>query len=207
MEILHLNILRPMLITMSKFLGVRPDYRPGILHVVDHRYYKKVDAIGFTVEHDDGGGSMIEKADIILLGLSRTCKTPISMYMACNFGVKVANIPIVKDDGITAHIIKRLTHVNQDCILGLMMHPDVLAEAREERSIFMSRDTNQQDQVSRYFDLAEVRKEYRYCRELFEKKEWDTVDVTRRAIEEISLEILQKRGFIDGSEWDEEGHR
>jgi regulator of PEP synthase PpsR (kinase-PPPase family) len=88
-----------------------------------------------------------------------------------------------------------------------MMHPDVLAEAREERSIFMSRDTNQQDQVSRYFDLAEVRKEYRYCRELFEKKEWDTVDVTRRAIEEISLEILQKRGFIDGSEWDEEGHR
>jgi regulator of PEP synthase PpsR (kinase-PPPase family) len=99
-EILHLNILRPMLITMSKFLGVRPDYRPGILHVVDHKYYKKVDAIGYTVEHDDGGGGMIEEADIILLGLSRTCKTPISMYLACNFGIKVANIPIVKDDMI-----------------------------------------------------------------------------------------------------------
>jgi len=206
LEILHLNILRPMLITMSKFLGARPDYRPGILHVVDHRYYKKVDAIGFTVEHDDGGGSMIEEADIILLGLSRTCKTPVSMYMACNFGVKVANIPIVMDDNITAHIIKRLAHVNQDSILGLMMHPEVLAEAREERSYYLARNLSQQDQVSRYFDLAEVRKEYRYCRELFEKKGWDTVDVTRRAIEEISLEVLQKRGFIDSNEWDEEGH-
>jgi len=200
MEILHLNILRPMLITMSKFLGVRPDYRPGILHVVDHRYYKKVDAIGYTVEHDDGGGSMIEDADIILLGLSRTCKTPISMYLACNFGIKVANIPIVNDDIITDNILRKLAPLNQEKIFGLMMHPEVLAQAREERSLFLSRATSGQDQLHKYFDLVEVRKEYRYCRELFANKGWPDIDVTRRAIEEISLEILQKRGYGGGEE-------
>jgi regulator of PEP synthase PpsR (kinase-PPPase family) len=200
MEILHLNILRPMLITMSKFLGVRPDYRPGILHVVDDKYYKKVDAIGYTVEHDDGGGSKIENADIILLGLSRTCKTPISMYLACNFGVKVANIPIVNDDIITRNIMRSLRPLDQKKILGLMMHPEVLAHAREERSMFMAGAAADTEQVSKYYDLTEVRKEYRYCRELFERKEYDTVDVTRRAIEEVSLEILDKRGIINGDE-------
>ena len=94
-RILHLNVLEPMLNTMSKFLGVHPDYKPGILQIVDDRYYKKVDAIGFTVEHDDGMGKFINEADVILLGLSRTCKTPISVYLACNFGLKAANIPII----------------------------------------------------------------------------------------------------------------
>lgn len=195
-EILHLNILRPMLTTMSKFLGVRPDYRPGILHVVDDKYYQKVDAIGYTVEHDDGGGNMIEKADIILLGLSRTCKTPISMYLACNLGLKVANIPIINDDIITKNLLARLAPLNQDNIIGLLMHPEVLAHVREERSYFLARAARHQTEVHKYYDVAEVRKEYRYCRELFERHKWQTIDVTRRAIEEISLEILEKRGLL-----------
>lgn len=206
-EILHLNILRPMLITMSKFLGVRPDYRPGILYVVDDKYYKKVDAIGYTVEHDDGGGSMIREADIILLGLSRTCKTPISMYLACNFGIKVANIPVVHNDVITRNLMARLKPLKHDKIIGLLMHPEVLAHAREERSFFMAREETDQAGVSRYYDLTEVRKEFRFCRELFEKKGWETIDVTRRAIEEISLEILDKRGLIDSDQLEENGRR
>jgi regulator of PEP synthase PpsR (kinase-PPPase family) len=198
MEILHLNILRPMLITMSKFLGVRPDYRPGILHVVDHRYYEKVDAIGYTVEHDDGGGSLIEEADVILLGLSRTCKTPISMYLACNFGVKVANIPIVPDDVIKANILKKLIPLKQTSIFGLMMQPEVLAQVREERSQFLARDAAREERFSNYYDIREVRKEFRFSRELFESQGWETIDVTRRAIEEISLEILQNLGLHNG---------
>ena len=198
MEILHLNILRPMLITMSKFLGVRPDYRPGILHVVDDKYYKKVDAIGYTVEHDDGGGRMIDHADIILLGLSRTCKTPISMYLACNFGIKVANIPIVNDEVITGNILQKLAPLKKERIFGLMMHPEVLAQAREERSHFLIRESSNNTQVRKYYDLKEVRKEYRFCRELFERKGYEIVDVTRRAIEEISLEILEARGLHNG---------
>lgn len=208
MEILHINILRPMLITMSKFLGVRPDYRPGILHVVDDKYYKKIDAIGYTVEHDDGGGSLIEEADIILLGLSRTCKTPISMYLACNFGIKVANIPIVNDDVIARNVLRILKPLKQKNIFGLMMHPEILAQAREERSSFMTRESSGQEHVQKYFDLAEVRKEYRYCRELFEKKGWETIDVTRRAIEEVSLEILETRGFYDSENgWTDDAGR
>lgn len=199
MEILHLNILRPMLITMSKFLGVRPDYRPGILHVVDDKYYKKVDAIGYTVEHDDGGGGMLEEADIVLLGLSRTCKTPISMYLACNFGYKVANIPIVNDAEMTKNLLKRVLPIPHEKIFGLLMHPEILAHAREERSYFISRAVMNRDDIRRYYDLDEVRKEYRYCRELYEKYDWEEVDVTRRAIEEISLEILEKRGLRNGS--------
>jgi len=199
-EILHLNILRPMLITMSKFLGVRPDYRPGILHVVDDKYYKKVDAIGYTVEHDDGGGAMIEDADVILLGLSRTCKTPISMYLACNFGLKVANIPIVHDDNITQNLLKRLEPLPQERIFGLLMHPDVLARAREERTHFLARTPLDQAGIQKYSDLDEVRKEYRFCRELFERRGWETIDVTRRAIEEISLEVLEISGWQNGDD-------
>ncbi len=198
-EILHLNILRPMLITMSKFLGVRPDYRPGILHVVDDKYYKKVDAIGFTVEHDDGGGRMVDQADIVLVGLSRTCKTPISMYLACNFGLKVANIPIIKNDEMTRSLLKRLKPVAHEKIIGLLMHPEILAHAREERSFYMTGAAMASEDVRRYYDLEEVRKEYRYCRELYEKQGWDDIDVTRRAIEEISLEIMEKRGIRNGS--------
>lgn len=202
-EILHLNILRPMLITMSKFLGVRPDYRPGILHVVDHRYYKKIDAIGYTVEHDDGGGSMINDADIVLLGLSRTCKTPISMYLACNFGLKVANIPVVKDDTITKILLTRVAPLRQDRIFGVMMHPEVLSQAREERSSYITRSTYSQEEIQRYYDLDEVRLEYRFCRELFEQKGWRIIDVTRRAIEEISLEILETVGHELDNGWEE----
>lgn len=201
MEILHLNILRPMLITMSKFLGVRPDYRPGILHVVDDKYYKKVDAIGYTVEHDDGGGGMLEEADIVLLGLSRTCKTPISMYLACNFGYKVANIPIVHDEHITKNLLKRVSPISREKIFGLLMHPEILAHAREERSYYLSRDNARRSDIQRYFDLDEVRKEYRFCRELYEKYDWEEVDVTRRAIEEVSLEILEKRGLLGTGHW------
>jgi regulator of PEP synthase PpsR (kinase-PPPase family) len=206
-EVLHLNILRPMLITMSKFLGVRPDYRPGILHVVDDKYYKKVDAIGYTVEHDDGGGGMIQEADIILLGLSRTCKTPISMYLACNFGMKVANIPVVNNEVINRNLMMRLKKLDHDKIIGLLMHPEILAHAREERSFFMAREASEQEEVRRYYDLAEVRKEFRFCRELFEKKGWETIDVTRRAIEEVSLEILDKRGLINSDQLEENGRR
>jgi len=192
-SILHLNILGPMLETMSKFLGVHPDYKPGILQIIDDRYYKKVDAIGYTVEHDDGRGPLIEEADIVLLGLSRTCKTPISMYLACNYGMKVANVPVVADPTLVQNLMGRLTRVKQSSIFGLMMQPDALAQAREERAFFLARTAAPLpfiDDLHRYYDLQEIRSEHRFCREFFERSGWPTIDVTRRAIEEISLEIL-----------------
>ncbi|UCD64884.1 MAG: pyruvate, phosphate dikinase/phosphoenolpyruvate synthase regulator [Candidatus Zixiibacteriota bacterium] len=190
--ILHLSVLDPMISTMSKFLGVHPDYRPGLLQIIDDKYYRKVDAIGYTVEHDDGRGSMIDAADLVLVGLSRTCKTPIAMYLACNHGMKVANIPIVRNPSMEANLLERLKPVPGARIFGLMMQPEVLAHVREERLMFLARDAEQQVALREYYDLQEIREDLKFCRQLFNGQDWDTVDVTRRAIEEISLEILDK---------------
>ena len=192
--ILHLNILEPMLSTISKFLGTHPDYRPGILQIIDDKYYQKVDAIGYSAEHDDGRGQLIEDANVVLLGLSRTCKTPISMYLACNFGIQVANIPIVPDVTMEKNLLAKLAPLKQDIIFGLMIQPEILARVREERSRSLSRTRRSRLQLEKYCDLEEIRWELRSCTNLFGKMGWPTIHVTRRAIEEISLEILRHLG-------------
>jgi len=194
-SIAHLNVLVPMLNTLSKFLGVHPDYKPGLLHVIDDRYYKKVDAIGYTVEHDDGRGQLIEEADVVLLGLSRTCKTPISMYLACNHGLKVANIPVVRDAVITQNLLTRLESMPPRKVIGLLMQPEVLAHVREERSQVLATGIKSQAGLQEYHDIREIVQEFRFCRDLYEVRKLRTIDVTRRAIEEISLEILEKMGW------------
>jgi len=196
-DILHLNVLEPMLSTMRKFLGVHPDYKPGILHVIDDRYYRKVDAIGYTVEHDDGLGAAIKEADIVLLGPSRTCKTPISMYLACNHGLNVANIPLIRGATDERELSQRLAPLKPKCIFGLLMLPDILAHVREERSHFLTVAVMPGTELQEYCDLRDIRSELSFCRELYDRKRWRTIDVTRRAIEEISLEILEKLGFQD----------
>jgi regulator of PEP synthase PpsR (kinase-PPPase family) len=188
--ILHLNVLEPMLNTMSKFLGVHPDYEPGLLHKIDDRYYQRVDAISYTVEHDDGMGQFIEEAEIVLVGLSRTCKTPISMYLACNHGKKVANIPVVADAAMEKGLLARLSPIKGDIIFGLMMQPEILAHVREERSHFLAKTESTRIAVKEYYNVQNVVEETRYCRQLFARTGWQMIDVTRRAIEEISHEIL-----------------
>ncbi|MBD3232780.1 MAG: pyruvate, phosphate dikinase/phosphoenolpyruvate synthase regulator [candidate division Zixibacteria bacterium] len=197
-ELLHLNVLEPMLKTMSKFLGVHPDYKPGILQIVDDRYYRKVDAIGFTVEHDDGMGNLINEADVVLIGLSRTCKTPISVYLACNIGLKAANIPIVPDTAMRDSLLKRLQSVEGGVVFGLLMKPDILLRVREERARVLSGDRYKYTCLDEYADIKQIQKELRFCRELFAEIGCPVIDVSRRAIEEVSVEIvsyLQRNGF------------
>ncbi len=196
-RILHLNVLEPMLKTMSKFLGVSPDYQPGILQIIDDSYYKKVDSIGYTVEHDDGLGQLINDADIVLVGLSRTCKTPISMYLACNFGFKVANIPIVAEPHVEKALLRRLEGLDHKRVFGLMMQPDVLVHVREERSQYLAQTASHRAELQGYHDLRHIREELRYCRDLFNRQGWQAIDVTRRAIEEISHEVLAKLDHND----------
>lgn len=193
--ILHLNILQPTLNIVSKFLGVHPDYRPGIFRIVDDRYYGRVSTIGYTVEHDDGCGSLIEQADAVLLGLSRSCKTPISVYLACNHGLKVANIPVVSDTVIMENLLRRLKSVDPKKIIGLLIQPERLAQIREERSGYFAIAPKAQAELQSYHEIGEVVQEFRFCRELYRTKGWQTVDVTHRAIEEISKEILQLLGY------------
>lgn len=196
--ILHINVLEPMLSTMSKFLGVHPEYQPGILHKIDDSYYRKVDAIGYTVEHDDGKGHLLREAEIILLGVSRTCKTPISMYLACNYGLKIANIPVVLDDMLTDVLLRRLKKLKSPRVLGLLMQPEVLVQIREERSQLLMDVTRHHDDLQSYCDRRYVANEFRYSRDLFAQQGWPVIDVTRRAIEEVSVEILESLGLDEG---------
>ncbi len=193
--ILHLNVLRPMIKTLSKFLGVHPAYRPGLLQIIDDNYYSKLDAIGFTVQHDDGRGNRIEDAEVVLVGLSRTCKTPISMYLACNYGYRVANIPIVPDEDLKPALLRRLARVDRKVIMGLMVDANELVRIREERAGVLMGSMESVSQLSDYHDITRVRTELRFCRQLFGEQEWEHIDVTRRAIEEVSGEILRELGL------------
>lgn len=190
--ILHLNVLRPMIKTLSKFLGVHPQYRPGLLQIIDDRYYRKLDAIGYTVEHDDGRGHRIEEADIVLVGLSRTCKTPISMYLACNFGLKVVNIPIIAEEAFGVQLVTRTNKAPRGRVIGLMIEANELARVREERAALLMGSKDERNAIMTYHDISQVRAELRFCRMLFAKQSWETIDVTRRAIEEVAAEILDR---------------
>ena len=182
-----------MLSTLSKFLGVHPDYKPGLLQIIDDKYYRRVDAIGFTVEHDDGQGHLVNQADIVLLGLSRTCKTPISMYLACNFGMKVANIPVVTNPAALQFIRDKIAPIPRHVIYGLVMKPEILMLVREERRGFLESISHTSHELDQYCDLRAIRDENKTCRCFFDELEIDIVDVTRRAIEEVSKEIVDKR--------------
>lgn len=193
--ILHLNVLRPMIKTLSKFLGVHPEYRPGLLQIIDDNYYRKLDAIGFTVQHDDGRGHRIGEAELVLVGLSRTCKTPISMYIACNYGYRVANIPIVPDDNLKPILLKRLADVEPRHVIGLTIQANELVRIREERTELLMGNRESISQLSDYHDITQVRNELRFCRQLYGEQNWEHIDVTRRAIEEISNEVLRELGL------------
>ncbi len=188
-EMLHLNVLEPMLSTMTKFLGFHPEFKPGLLQIIDDKYYEKVDAIGFTVEHDDGLGHQINKADLVILGPSRTCKTPISMFLACNYGMKVANIPTVKGEEQEHRLLQHLKDVDDRRIIGLTMRAEVLATVREERSSLLVNDDNL-SVIESYTSIEHIEEELKYLRNLCNRQCWEMVNVTRRAIEEVSAEIL-----------------
>jgi regulator of PEP synthase PpsR (kinase-PPPase family) len=192
--VLHLNVLEPMVLTLAKFLGIHPDYRPGLLQVVDDGYYKKVDSIGFTVQHDDGRGRRLDQADVLLIGLSRTCKTPISMYLACNFGLKVANIPIVSDERILERVRSRIAVLPRDAVFALTLNPDVLAKVRQERRVLTERDDRMHEDLQRYCDIRAVREEVRMSYRFFAEAGVEVINVTWRAIEEVAREIRRKLG-------------
>ncbi len=198
-KIIYLSVLQPMLDVISKFLGVHPDYMPGKLQIINDNYYRKIDAIGYAVRHDDGNGQYLGRADAVLVGISRTCKTPVSMYLACNYGLNVANIPVVIDDNWTEMILGRLESVASGRIIGLVMQPDTLASIRENRSHSMVGDYKSGDQMLDYYEIRRVVQEYRYSVEMFETHGWPVIDVTKRAIEEISSEIYRHVGRLGTS--------
>ena len=176
------GILGDLIISFSKLLDQKALNVPSRQHIMDDEYYKKIEAIQFTMNHDDGNSvEDIEKSDIILLGVSRTSKTPTSIYLA-NRGYKTVNIPLVLDQKIPESLMLN----KSSCIVGFIADPERLSDIRRNRVAIMN-DQNLND----YTDLDSIKKEVEDSRKLFKKNNWPVIDVTRRSVEETAASILK----------------
>jgi [pyruvate, water dikinase]-phosphate phosphotransferase / [pyruvate, water dikinase] kinase len=179
------SVLDPVVDALSAVLGQEAKARPGRQHALDAAYFARVDAIQFTIAHDDGvGHDNWEEADLVLAGVSRTSKTPTSIYLA-NRGFKVANIPLVP----TAPPPANLFSLRHPLVVGLTANPDRLIQIRRNRLLSL----NQAPETD-YVDLEAVNAELAYARRLFADNGWPVIDVTRRSIEETAAAIVKLCG-------------
>lgn len=191
-----ISLLDPVMAGLSAFLGVEVQALPGRQYQLDAEYFRRIDAMQFTLMHDDG--QLIEaadKADIVLVGVSRSSKTPTCMYLA-NRGLKCANYPLVP--GVPLPPV--LEQTKKPLIVGLTRDPKSLADIRRARLRLLN-----QTEEAEYAQFERVREEITEARRLFARLGWPVVDVTRRSIEEASATILQlydkhleKRGLKPG---------
>jgi regulator of PEP synthase PpsR (kinase-PPPase family) len=176
------SVLDPVVHALSALLGQEAKGRPGRQHALDAAYFARVDAIQFTIAHDDGIGSENwEEADILLAGVSRTSKTPTAIYLA-NRGYKVANIPLVPESP-PPPVLFALRH---PLVVGLTTNPDRLIQIRRNRLLSL----NQAPETD-YVDREAVDAELAFARRMFADNGWPVIDVTRRSIEETAFAIVK----------------
>ena len=177
------GILGDLIISFSKLLDQKALNVPSRQHIMDDEYYKKIEAIQFTMNHDDGNSvDDIEKSDIILLGVSRTSKTPTSIYLA-NKGMKISNIPLVNENSVP-DILKK--NPQKKCVVGLTAEPDRLVDLRKNRM-----QSIKDNESTEYTNLDTVQKEMEDARKLFQKYKWPSIDVTRKSVEETAASVLK----------------
>lgn len=179
-----IDLLGPVLQTLENYFGVaNPSPQAGLLRTVDERYFKRIEAIEYTVKHDDGKTfSALDKADIILVGISRTSKTPLSIFLS-HKGWKVANIPLV----LGTPIPQELFQADQRKVVGLIIDIESLQRIRKNRL-----EKFGQDPGGEYASLSQIVKEIEYAHELFKQnKKWPVFNVTDRALEETATEITR----------------
>ena len=177
------GILGDLIISFSNLLDQKALNVPSRQHIMDDEYYKKIEAIQFTMNHDDGNSvDDIEKSDIILLGVSRTSKTPTSIYLA-NKGMKISNIPLVNENSVP-DLLKK--NPQKKCVVGLTAEPDRLVDLRKNRMQSIKDNEN-----TEYTNLDKVQKEMEEARKLFQKYKWPSIDVTRKSVEETAASVLK----------------
>ena len=177
-----ISILDPAIAALSGYLGLKSSAKPGLQHALDAEYFARIDAINFVLAHDDGQLTKdIDDADVVIVGISRTSKTPTCIYLA-NRGVKAANVPLVPG----AALPPELLHATKPLIVGLTKDPVPLVQIRRNRL-----RTLKQDEETDYIDLEKVKQEVASARRIFAEHEWPVIDVTRRSIEEVAAGILQ----------------
>jgi regulator of PEP synthase PpsR (kinase-PPPase family) len=176
------SVLEPVLQVLQSYLGMPGERKVGAQHVLDAEYFRRIDALNFTMMHDDGQlTDALGEADVILVGVSRTSKTPTSIYLA-NRGIKTANIPIVP--GIP--LPPALEKVSKPLVVGLIASPERIIQLRENRLLGL----NAAAPNLAYTDRDAVTDEIAFTRRLCSRRGWPLIDVTRRSIEEIASAIL-----------------
>jgi [pyruvate, water dikinase]-phosphate phosphotransferase / [pyruvate, water dikinase] kinase len=178
----YLSILGPVLNLFQSYLGGHSEHRVGAQHVLNTEYFKRIDALNFTMLHDDGQHvEGMEQAEVVLVGVSRTSKTPTSIYLA-NRGVKTANFPLVP--GVP--IPPQLESLAQPLVVGLTASPERIVQIRQNRLLGL----NAQHDADQYVDREAVAAEVAAARKLCGKHNWPIIDVTRRSIEETATEVM-----------------
>ncbi|WP_349369510.1 pyruvate, water dikinase regulatory protein [Salinarimonas sp.] len=178
-----LAVLSPVHNLLQSYLGAHSTARPGAQHMLNADYFKRIDAMNFTLFHDDGQlPADIEEADVVLIGVSRTSKTPTAIYLA-NRGLKTANIPLVPNVPLPPQI----EDARKPLFVGLVASPERIVQIRQNRLLSL----NAGDEETDYTDRERVAEEIAYSRKLFARKRWPVIDVTRRSIEETAAAILE----------------
>ena len=177
------GVLGELILSFSKLLNQKASHQPSGQYALNDEYYKRIAAIQFTMSHDDGNLiKEINKSDIILLGVSRTSKTPTSIYLA-NKGYKTSNIPLINESSIP-QILKKNPKIT--CVIGLNTEPERLAEIRKNRM-----NTLKETENKSYIDLENIKKEVEEAKSTFRKYGWPTIDVTRKSVEETAASIIK----------------
>ena len=181
LEMTCIAALDPLISSIGRYLGASLSTRVGAQHALDAGYFERIDAINFAMAHDDGqSGGDLESADVVLVGVSRTSKTPTSIYLA-NRGVRAANIPLVPG----AEPPERLFNLTSPLIVGLTVSPDRLLQIRRNRLLSI-----REERESAYVEEEAVREEIVRARRLFERQGWPVIDVTRRSVEETAAAVI-----------------
>ena len=177
------GVLGNLILSFSKLLNQKASHVPSGQHALNEEYYERIEAIQFTMNHDDGNLiKEIQKSDIILLGVSRTSKTPTSIFLA-NKGFKTSNIPLVNDKSLPK-ILKE--NPNIACVVGLNTEPERLVEIRKNRMNSLKENSNK-----KYTDMDLVKKEVDAAKNTFRKYKWPIIDVTRKSVEETAASIIK----------------
>ena len=176
------GVLGDLILNFSKILNEKATHQPSGQHVLDEDYYKRIEAIQFTMNHDDGNNTEnILESDIILIGVSRTSKTPTSIYLA-NKGIKTSNIPLVNNMIIPDGIIKS----KDTCVIGLTTEPERLFDIRRNRLSSLK-----ENEASDYTNLEKIREEVEKSKKIFKQNKWPVIDVTRKSVEETAASIIK----------------
>jgi [pyruvate, water dikinase]-phosphate phosphotransferase / [pyruvate, water dikinase] kinase len=177
------GVLGNLILNFSKILNQKASHEPSGQHALNEEYYERIEAIQFTMNHDDGNlVSEIEKSDIILIGVSRTSKTPTSIYLA-NKGFKTSNIPLVNENSLPI-ILKENPQLT--CVVGLSTEPERLVEIRKNRMSSLKESENK-----KYTSIENIKKEVNEAKKTFQKYRWPSIDVTRKSVEEAAASIIK----------------